>query len=102
MAAFFAGMACGALIAFIALALAQSAGKKVPGFEAEDKARDKTQADLAAIDNKRDQAHAAIDTFTIDEMDRVLNGTASIDDIVRERAERAARAADPGSVKPAG
>lgn len=97
MAAFFAGMAVGALLAFILLALAQNAGKSIPGFAAEDKARAETEKVVKAIDDKRDQAHATIDQLTPDEIDLVLNGSSTLDDVMRKRA---AASADAG--KPAG
>ncbi len=84
--AFFAGVAVGALIAFVALALAQAAGKKVPGFAAEDDARAETQRKVEDIDQRKESAHAAIDTLTPDEVDLVLNGSATVDDILRRRA----------------
>jgi hypothetical protein len=82
---FFAGVAVGALLAIIVLAIAQNAGK-LPSFAAEDKAADDSQKAVDAIAQRRDEAHAIIDQLTPDEIDSVLNGAATLDDVVRARA----------------
>ncbi len=94
MAAFFAGCAVGALVAFIVLAIAQNASK-APAFAAEDKARDETTKAVKVIDAKRDQAHATIDQLTPEEIDLVLNGSATLDDVMRKRAAATADHGDP-------
>jgi len=92
--AFALGMAAGALLAFVVLLVAQAAQKEQAGavagraFDAEDKAQAATRAQLEAARAKRDQAHAAIDQLAPEEIDRVLNGSATLDDIMRERAAK--------------
>lgn len=98
MTAFFAGMAVGALLAIIMLAIAQNAGK-LPNFAAEDKAVADSQKAVDAIAQRRDEAHAIIDQLTPEEIDSVLNGPASLDDVVRARAVANASARVP-AVKP--
>lgn len=97
MTAFFAGCAVGALIAFVVLALAQSAGKQVPGFAAQDRAREETERQVDLITERKEKAHADIDKLTPDEIDLVLNGFNTVADVLRERERRAAAAGNgPG------
>ncbi len=100
---FLAGVAVGALLAFIVLAIAQSASKEgatSQAFKAEDAARAETTKVVNAIDTKREQAHATIDQLTPEEIDLVLNGSATLDDVMRKRAAATAGHGEPVVDKP--
>jgi len=83
---FFLGLAVGALLAVVALALAQAAGKTL-FLSAEEEARKNANKKRSEIEEERQNAHATIDTLTREELTSVLSGAVSFDDVMRGRKD---------------
>jgi hypothetical protein len=84
---FFAGMAAGAIVALIVLALAQASGRGALLWQAEDAVRERAQQTRADIEKERQEAHDIAHTVTPQELELVLTGRYTFADIVRGRKD---------------